>query len=409
MSGIKALHPSGKLMGSDVRAWWPDPPVDEEEDDLGNFAPLSLVMRSSPYAVGKTLDTYDRRTFDPKMSHGAWQQAVQQLQAASTKLSEMERSMRNGLQLMAAASQAASLATSKQTQSRAPSFLSSSSRSKPNGSERSYARSAMTARSWSEEFKMQSANKVSDWISSQRPAKSRQIPPYKKIMEAERHGDNALRAMRDHETEKHQQAIREHPPVKTWPEIRPFETVTAKYVAADGKYMLREKQVFVDPSTLNREPGRASTSASPRREPLGPGPVVARDVVDECQKLLGRAMTPKRREQTMGAQIWNRFKGEQDPPEFRAVRVIPGADEAALARSIQERRQAARVGAKNDAAGAVASGHTQSSGAIGTSRRDQGRARGSDAAPFRAALASAGMEIGNPLLADERVRIPYQP
>ncbi len=259
---------------------------------------------------------------------------------------------------------------------------------------------------------LQSSHKVSNWIESQRPARYREIPAYSKIMQSERFGDHALRSLRDQKTAEYQQQIREHPPVKTWPEIRPFEIVTAKYVAPDGSYRLREKQVFVDPKTVNKtqEHGSKSAGSSPRRAPLGAGPVVPREVVDECQKTLGRGMTPQRRQQTVGAQIWNQFKGKEDPPEYRSVRVQRGPEEQMLTRNINDKPNAARVG---DRSGTSSNASPRSSvaspgGKLRTPRTAdgaQGRAKG---AVFNKLLASAGLEVGNPLLADQRVSIEYQ-
>jgi len=252
-------------------------------------------------------------------------------------------------------------------------------------------------------------------MSPQLSARARQIPDYSKVVKAERFGDHALRSMRDFRAVKQQQEWRDNPPEKTWPKIRPFETVTAKYIDSGGAYMLREKKIYVDPKTISHVgspsvKSNKSGGSGTRQDPLGPGPAVAREVVDECGAKLGRAMTPKRREETLGAQVWNKFKGEHDPVQFRTTRVSVGRDEQQLLQNGGRRPNTASAHSRSSAGASVASGPRRSQGGSPLAARvsTAGKKERKEHGPFQEALASAGLAVGNPLLTDSNVKIRYQ-
>lgn len=92
---VKSLFPSGKVMGTDVRAWF-------AEDPSANLAASkrrgsTLVQQRAPFANGDMMDQYDRRTFGPKLTAKKWGKTLESLEAASTKLSEVERGLILGL------------------------------------------------------------------------------------------------------------------------------------------------------------------------------------------------------------------------------------------------------------------------------------------------------------------------
>ena len=92
---VKSLLPSGKVMGTDVRAWF-------AEDPSANLAASkrrgsTQVQQSAPFANGDMMDQYDRRTFGPKLTLKTWDKTLKSLEAASTKLGEVERGLILGL------------------------------------------------------------------------------------------------------------------------------------------------------------------------------------------------------------------------------------------------------------------------------------------------------------------------
>lgn len=235
-NGIKALTASGRLMGSEVRAWWPD----RTPDDDGYVPPEGETQfwQSCPFAVGRHMNEYDRRTFGPNMSHKEWVATCQELKHASTKLSEMERSLRAGVLAQARQlSRDASLAAHS---------LSKASKSKVSGSGASAALSQQSTReSWVEQgseitenqvetvvsagshvpgYVMGGSLKVKDWLSPRNPrseasmvngtskSKTKFIPDYEKLERGARFGDNVLKAFRGQEVLDEVLRMRENPP-----------------------------------------------------------------------------------------------------------------------------------------------------------------------------------------------------
>jgi hypothetical protein len=235
-NGIKALTASGRLMGSEVRAWWPD----ITPDDDGYVPPEGETQfwQSCPFAVGRHMNEYDRRTFGPNMSHKEWVATCKELKHASTKLSEMERSLRAGVLAQARQlSREASLAAHS---------LSKASKSKKSGSGMSAALSQQSTReSWVGQgtqitenqaetvissgshvpgYVMGGSLKVKDWLSPRNArseasmvngtskSKTKFIPDYETLERGARFGDNALKTFRGQEVLDEALRMRENPP-----------------------------------------------------------------------------------------------------------------------------------------------------------------------------------------------------
>jgi len=220
-SGIKALTASGRLMGSEVRAWWPD----EAPADDG-YVPSkgeTIFWQTSPFAVGRGMDVYDRRTFAPNMSNAEWLETCKELKYASTKLSEMERSLRKGMLER-------SKALSREEALAAKPFWAPSSRGA--GSAVSDALSLQSTHTRATErlvsagpdvpgYVMGGSLKVDDWLSPRRatpvlnqgPTQRRKdIPDYDKLERGARLGDSTLKAMRGQEVLNKLINLRDNPP-----------------------------------------------------------------------------------------------------------------------------------------------------------------------------------------------------
>ena len=110
--GYKALSPSG-LMGDEFQAWWPAPPVHRQvRPEKGG----TLLENACPFAIGRGMDVYDKRTFDPHYTREQWAVAHRELRANPATVGEMERTLKQGLTLLASrlqasASQAPSVAS----------------------------------------------------------------------------------------------------------------------------------------------------------------------------------------------------------------------------------------------------------------------------------------------------------
>ena len=231
--GIKALTASGRLMGSEVRAWWPDeaPPDDGYIPGPGETS----LWQSSPYAVGRDMDRYDRRTFGPNMSHAEWLDTCKELKKASTKLSEMERSLRKGMLLRARAlsKEASIVGTNSLSPTQAPtkvpesiaSALSQVSTCKSaTGPSIKVAETVVSAGSHVPGYVMGGSMKVKDWMSPRkepseatavdRPngSKVKTLPDYEKLERGARLGDAALKTLRGQEVLSEAQRVRENPP-----------------------------------------------------------------------------------------------------------------------------------------------------------------------------------------------------
>jgi len=232
--GVKALTASGRLMGSEVRAWWPDeaPPDDGYIPQHGE----TTLWQSSPFAIGRGMDQYDRRTFGPNMSNTEWVATCKELKYASTKLSEMERSLRKGmLERTKALGREVSIASkpywpvSKTPGSMASAALSQQSTRPSCAGTASEAglRPADTVISTGSHipgYVMGGTLKVNDWLSPNNPSseasilldagklKTRVIPDYEKLERGARFGDGVLKTMRGQEVLDESLRMRDDPP-----------------------------------------------------------------------------------------------------------------------------------------------------------------------------------------------------
>ena len=269
--GVKALIPSGRLMGSEVRAWWPD----EAPADDGYVAGPgeTALWQSSPYALGREMDRYDRRTFGPNLSHKQWVATCKELKEASTKLSEMERSLRNGMMMRARAlSKEASLVDHKPTASSVGSDVLSQVSTRMSwagrGSEASAqpAPSVVSAGSRVPGYVMQGGLKVKDWLSPRKAAseasivhgrKAKTIPDLKKLEKGERLGDSVLKSMRGQEVLEEAQRVRENPPKfdhTNQRTERPHAMRTFRYYDK-GKEVIKEKRIPIPEDEKKYLPG----------------------------------------------------------------------------------------------------------------------------------------------------------
>lgn len=263
--GVKALVPSGKLMGSEVRAWWPD----EAPADDGYIAGPgeTSLWHSSPFALGREMDRYDRRTFGPNLSHKEWIATCKELKDASTKLSEMERSLRNGMMLQARAlSKQASLVDHKLYASAAGSDVLSQMSTSTSWAGHSLAasthpvQSVVSAGSHLQGYAMQGSLKVRDWLSprestseasvvhGREQAKSKSIPDYEKLEKGARFGDSVLKTMRGQEALEEVQRVRENPPKfdhTNQRTERPHAVRTFRYYDGQGKESLTRKRIAI--------------------------------------------------------------------------------------------------------------------------------------------------------------------
>ena len=263
--GVKALVPSGKLMGSEVRAWWPD----EAPADDGYIAGPgeTSLWHSSPFALGRDMDRYDRRTFGPNLSHKEWIATCKELKDASTKLSEMERSLRNGMMLQARAlSKQASLVDHKLYASAAGSDVLSQMSTSTSWAEHGLAasthpvQSVVSAGSHLQGYAMQGSLKVRDWLSprestseasvvhGREQAKSKSIPDYEKLEKGARFGDSVLKTMRGQEALEEVQRVRENPPKfdhTNQRTERPHAVRTFRYYDGQGKESLTRKRIAI--------------------------------------------------------------------------------------------------------------------------------------------------------------------
>jgi len=263
--GVKALVPSGKLMGSEVRAWWPD----EAPADDGYIAGPgeTALWHSSPFALGREMDRYDRRTFGPNLSHKQWVATCKELKDASTKLSEMERSLRHGVMLQARAlSKQASLVDHKLYASAAGSDVLSQMSTSTSWAGHSLAasthpvQSVVSAGSHLQGYVMQGGLKVKDWLSPREAAseasvvhgraqaKSKSIPDYEKLEKGARLGDNVLKTMRGHEVLEEAQRLRDNPPKfdhTNQRTERPHAVRTFRYFDGQGRESLTQKRITI--------------------------------------------------------------------------------------------------------------------------------------------------------------------
>eukprot|EP00802_Teleaulax_amphioxeia_P008491 Tamp_08500.p1 GENE.Tamp_08500~~Tamp_08500.p1 ORF type:complete len:347 (+),score=51.58 Tamp_08500:601-1641(+) len=258
-------------MGSEVRAWWPD----EAPADDGYVAGPgeTALWQSSPYALGREMDRYDRRTFGPNLSHKQWVATCKELKEASTKLSEMERSLRNGMMMRARAlSKEASLVDHKPTASSVGSDVLSQVSTRMSwagrGSEASAqpAPSVVSAGSRVPGYVMQGGLKVKDWLSPRKAAseasivhgrKAKTIPDLKKLEKGERLGDSVLKSMRGQEVLEEAQRVRENPPKfdhTNQRTERPHAMRTFRYYDK-GKEVIKEKRIPIPEDEKKYLPG----------------------------------------------------------------------------------------------------------------------------------------------------------
>ena len=259
-SGIKSLTANGRLMGSEVRAWWPD----EAPDDDG-YIPgpgETALWQSSPYAVGREMDRFDKRTFNPNMSHKEWLATCKELKNASTKLSEMERSLRNGVLLQAKeVSRQASLVAMKNG-SLASQVLSQKSEALSKKSTLVSQVSAnetvtvVSAGSHIPGYVMNGSLKVQDWLSPRKPPSeslsldvtnphNAVIPDYENLEKEARHGFNVLKTLRGQEVLQESQKLWNNPPKfgHTNPRTeRPHDIGNFVYHTHGGQ-MLKQKRI----------------------------------------------------------------------------------------------------------------------------------------------------------------------
>ena len=260
-NGIKALMPSGRLMGSEVRAWWPD---EGPEDDGYIPGPGETTLwQSSPYAVGRNMNVHDRRTFGPNMSNKEWATVNNDLNLASTKLGEMERSLRS---MMAARqkmlSRQGALVSNNISPRDAHSIMSkrtTRTSETVRASERSF-RETQTVVSGGLHVAGYGTNgslKVRDWLSPRRPlseasmmhtpgkSKTKTIPDYEKLEKGARLGDSALKALRGQEVLDESIRVRDNPPAfdhTNRPTNRPHQVSHFRYYGRGGE-IFREKRL----------------------------------------------------------------------------------------------------------------------------------------------------------------------
>jgi len=272
--GVKALTASGRLMGSEVRAWWPDeaPPDDGYIPQHGE----TTLWQSSPFAIGRGMDQYDRRTFGPNMSNTEWVATCKELKYASTKLSEMERSLRKGmLERTKALGREVSIASKPYwAVSKAPGSMASAALSQQStrpscagtASEAGLrpADTVISTGSHIPGYVMGGTLKVNDWLSSSNPSseasivldagksKTRVIPDYEKLERGARFGDGVLKTMRGQEVLDESLRMRDDPPradQKNKRAERPHAIRNFRYFNKDGEFV-REKRISIPDDEL---------------------------------------------------------------------------------------------------------------------------------------------------------------
>ncbi|KAJ1470891.1 hypothetical protein T484DRAFT_1917074 [Baffinella frigidus] len=119
------------LMGDEHgRAWWPAPPVHRQvRPGKGG----TRLENTAPFAMGPSMEMYDRRTFGPQYTREQWASAHRELKANPGTVGEMERTLKQGLtrlasRLNASASQAASVTSGGAARSAAMSQNSTAAR-----------------------------------------------------------------------------------------------------------------------------------------------------------------------------------------------------------------------------------------------------------------------------------------
>lgn len=394
--GFKPLTASGKLVGDEKRAWWPSEPVKKQIRPKEGGTRLE---NAAPFAIGRGMDEYDRRTFNPKSSRQEWDEAHRELRSNPPTTGEMERTLKQGLTQLASRLQAnAQTAASAAAQAKAKAKASQASTGQLSpavpaldvgaAAQRARPGSAGSADTvWDAEHFLRSTGRVSAWLSgggahtargagaaetraaeaeththvSARRRRARLPLDYNKVVRGMWMGDAARQAMRGHANvlEFHRMLDNRDTP-RAAPPPRPHDTIKARYfaIAGQGEERILTKRAPIiphktDAAALARLRADAAAQPDPWRAFGAEQAALLKRCAAENRRMdearvglcAGAGDARLRDRETILAQrIWGELRGRRAhaPSSMDlAVRVRPGFEETWLA----ETRRAAEPGA----------------------------------------------------------------